>query len=52
MILVSHRRAEQRHDAVTHDLVDRALVAMNGLHHALEHGIENQARLLRVALGH
>jgi len=24
---------------------------MNGLHHALEHGIENQARL-SVALGH
>jgi hypothetical protein len=25
---------------------------MNGLHHPIEHGIEDQARLLRVAVGH
>ena len=52
VVFMGHRRAEQRHDAVTHDLVDRALVAVDGLHHALEHGIENQACFLGVALGH
>ena len=52
MVFMGHRRAEQRHDAVTHDLIDRARVAVDGLHHALEHGIENQARFLGVALGH
>ena len=32
-------------------LVDRALVAMDGLHHVLEHGSSIGARLLRVAFG-
>ena len=51
MILVGQRRAEQRHDAVAHDLVDGALVAVDGLHHAFEDGIEELARLLGVAVG-
>ena len=51
VILVGERRAEERHDPVAHDLVDRALVAVDGLHHALEHGIEELARLLGVAVG-
>jgi hypothetical protein len=46
VILVGERRAEQRHDPVAHHLVDGALVAVHGLHHALEHGIEDLARLL------
>jgi hypothetical protein len=45
------RRAEERHDAIAHDLVDGALVAMDGLHHPLEHGVEKLARLLRVTVG-
>ena len=45
------RRAEERHDPVPHHLVDRALVAMDGLHHPRENGIENRARLLGVAIG-
>ena len=51
MILVGERRAKQRHDAVAHHLVHRALVAVHGLHHALEHGVEELARLLGVAVG-
>ena len=51
MVLVGERRAEQRHDPVAHHLVDGALVAVDGLHHALEHGIEELARLLGIAVG-
>ena len=51
VVLVGERRAEERHDPVAHHLVDRALVAVDGLHHALEHGIEELARLLGIAVG-
>src|SRR5262249_17938004 len=39
------------HDAVPHDLVDGALVAVDGLHHPLQDGVEQLARLLGVAVG-
>ena len=45
------RCAEQRHDPVAHDLVDRALVPVDRLHHPLEHRVEELARLLWVAIG-
>ena len=51
VILVGDRRAEERHDAVAHHLVHRALVAVDGLHHPLEDGVEELARLLGVAVG-
>ena len=51
VVLVSQRGAEQRHDPVAHHLIDRAFVAVDGLHHVLEHGIENPTRFLGVALG-
>ena len=51
MILVGERRAEQRHDAVAHHLVDRALVAMDGLHHPFEHRVEDAPRLFGIAVG-
>ena len=51
MILVGERRAEERHDAVAHHLVHGALVAVDGLHHPLEHGVEELARLLGIAVG-
>jgi hypothetical protein len=51
MVLVGQRRAEERHDPITHDLVDRALVAVDGLHHAFEDGIEELPSLLGVAVG-
>ena len=51
VIFVRQRRTEQRHDAVTHHLVHRALVAMDSFHHQLEDGIEEPARLLGIPVG-
>ena len=51
MVLMGQRRAEQRHDPVAHHLVDGALVAVDGLHHPLEDGVEKLAGLLGVAVG-
>src|SRR5215469_7237944 len=50
VILMGQGRPEQRHDAVAHDLVHRALVAVHGLHHPLEHWIEEFLGLLRIAV--
>ena len=46
MILVRNRRPKQCHNPVAHDLVDRALVPVHGLHHAFEHRIEDLPSLL------
>jgi hypothetical protein len=51
VILVRERRAKQRHDPIAHHLVDRALVAVDGLHHPLENGVEDLARLLGITIG-
>ena len=51
VVLVRQGRAEERHDPVAHDLVHGALVAVDGLHHVLEHGVEELARLLGIAVG-
>ncbi len=51
MVLVGEGSTEEGHDAVAHDLVDGALVAVGGFHHPLEHRIENLSRLLGVAVG-
>ena len=51
VILMGQRRPEERHDAVAHHLVDRALVPMDRLNHSLENGIENLARFLGVTVG-
>ena len=51
VVLVGQRRAEQRHDAVAHHLVDGALVPVHGLHHVLEDGIQERAGLLGIAVG-
>jgi hypothetical protein len=50
VVLVGQRRPEQRHDPVAHHLVDRALVAVDGLHHQLEDGVEDLASLFRVTI--
>ncbi len=50
MVLMGQRRAEERHDSVPHHLVDRALVAVNRLHHVLEHGVEQLACLLGISI--
>ena len=51
MVLMREGRPKQRHDAVAHDLVDRALIAVHGRHHALQHRVEELPRLLGVAIG-
>ena len=51
MILMGDRRPEEGHDAVAHDLVDGAFVAVHGRHHALEHRVEELPRLLGIAVG-
>ena len=45
------RRPKQRHNPITHDLIDRAFIAMDGGHHPLQHRVEELAGLLRVAVG-
>ena len=40
VILVRERRPEKGHDPVAHHLVHRAPVAVDGLHHVVEHRIE------------
>ena len=50
MVLVGERRAEQRHDAVAHHPADGPLVAVDGVHHALEDGVEELPGLLGVAV--
>jgi hypothetical protein len=51
MVLVRDGRAEERHDPVAHHLVHGSLVAVDRLHHAFEHRVEELARLLGVAVG-
>jgi hypothetical protein len=51
VVLVGQRGAEEGHDPVAHDLVDGAFVAVDGLHHPLEHGVEELARLLGIPVG-
>jgi hypothetical protein len=51
MIFMRQRGAEQRHDAVAHDLIHGALVLMNRGHHPLKHRVEELARLLGIAIG-
>jgi hypothetical protein len=49
MVLVGERSTKQSHDSITHDMVDGALEAVNGLHHMIENGIEELSGLLGVA---
>jgi hypothetical protein len=51
VVLMGQRRAEERHDAVTHHLVNGSFVAVNGLNHLLENRVQNSACFLRVAVG-
>ena len=51
MVFMGERRPEKGHDSVAHDLIHHALVAVDGLHHSLEHRIQDFSRLLGVAVG-
>jgi hypothetical protein len=48
MVLVGDGGAEQRHDAVASELVDRALPLMHGVEHELECAVHDQVEGLRV----
>ena len=51
VVLVGQGGAEKRHDAVAHDLVDGALVAVHRFHQALEDRVQELPGVLRVAVG-
>ena len=51
MVFVGERGAEQRHDAVAHHLIHRALEMMHGLHHPFQDRVKQLARHLRIAVG-
>jgi hypothetical protein len=50
VVFVAQWRAEERHDPIAHHLVHRPLEAMDGIHHVLEHRIEDLPRLFGVAV--
>ena len=51
MVFMGQGRTKERHDAVAHDLVDGALVAMHRGHHVFQDGVEELPGLLGIALG-
>ena len=51
VVFAGERRPEEGHDSVAHDLIHHALVAVNRLHHPLEHWIQDFSRLLGIAVG-
>jgi hypothetical protein len=51
VVLVGERGAKECHDAIAHDLVDGAFVAMYRRHHALQHGIEELPGLFGITVG-
>src|SRR5204863_5143700 len=51
VVFQSERSPEEAHDPVAHDLVHRALVAVDGFHHHLKYGIEQLAGILGIAAG-
>jgi hypothetical protein len=51
MVLMRQRGAEQRYNAVTHDLVHGALIAVHRRHHVLDDRVEQLAGFFGVAVG-
>jgi hypothetical protein len=51
VVFAGEGRAEERHDSVAHDLIHRALVAVDRLHNPLQDGVEELPSLLGVAVG-
>ena len=49
VVLVGERRAKQRHDPVSHGLVDGALEMVDGFHHTLEDLVQEHGGVLGVA---
>ena len=50
VVLMGQRRAEQRHDAITQNLIDDPAVAPHRIHHNAQDRIEMFAHLLRIEL--
>jgi hypothetical protein len=50
MVLKSNGGSEECHDSVAHHLVHCSLIMMDGLHHEVEHGIEDFPGFLGIAL--
>src|SRR5262249_4480369 len=50
VIFVSKRRTKERHNPVTHDLIDSPFVTMDSLHHMFEDRVEKFARFLRISV--
>ena len=48
VILVGDRRAEERHDPVSRELIHGALVAVHRLHHAVEAPVHDLVQLLGI----
>jgi hypothetical protein len=51
MVFVRNGGTEERHNPIPHDLVHGPLVAMHGVHHALQHGVEELAGFFGIAIG-
>jgi hypothetical protein len=51
MIFMRNGGAKERHNAVAHDLIDGAFIAVHGLHHAFEHRVEELAGLFGITVG-
>jgi len=51
MVFMGNGSAEERHDSVAHDLIDSALVVMDGVHHQREDWIDELTRLFGIAIG-
>ena len=50
MVLQCYGGTKEGHDAVTHDLIHGAFVAVHSRHQALQHRIKELAGLLRIAV--
>jgi hypothetical protein len=50
MVLVRDPRAEQRHDAVAQDLVDRTFVTVHRVHHHAECSVQDAPGVLRISV--
>ena len=44
MVFVRQWRSKQGHNAIAHDLVHRAFIAVYRLHHACQHRVEERGR--------
>jgi len=52
VVLVGYRRTEQRKDAVASGLHDITAIAVDGIDHQVERGIDDRTRLFRVEVLH